>query len=327
MTKKDWVKKVFDGETVERVPMGFWHHFIPHSKMGLIPTHPELTEEYFEMNRQWLKDLNPDFVKIMSDGYLMMPIDIGGGTPEEIADVKTVDLQAFINGSANIAKGCREIYGPDMLLLMNIFSPFITLVKQIRICYKDEAYPVLKQMIREYPDQIKAGVEKITDYMIQVVKAVMGEDRADGIYLCTRQCTMDEEAVKLLINPSEIRLLKAANEICTYNAAHICDFDGKQTDMALYAEYPVKVFNWAVKTEGLKLSEGREIFGGRTVMGGFDMNKDGVLYTGPREAIKAETEKILADAGRQHVILGADCTVDPSIDTEHLVWVREFANG
>ena len=97
--------------------------------------------------------------------------------------------------------------------------------------------------------------------------------------------------------------------------------------MALYAEYPVKVFNWAVKTEGLKLSEGREIFGGRTVMGGFDMNKDGVLYTGPREAIKAETEKILADAGRQHVILGADCTVDPSIDTEHLVWVREFANG
>ena len=327
MTKKEWVKKAFDGEQVDRVPMGFWHHFIPHAKMGLIPTHPELTEEYFELNRQWLKDLDPDFVKIMSDGYLMMPLDIGSGTPEAIANVKAVDLQAFIDGSVNIARGCREIYGPDMLLLMNIFSPFITLVKQIRACYKDQAYPVLKQMIKEHPEQIKAGVEKVTDFMIEVVKAVMGEDRADGIYLCTRQCTMDEDAVKLIINPSEIRLLEAANAIGTYNAAHICDFDGKQTNMALYAEYPVKVFNWAVKTEGLKLSEGRKIFGGRTVMGGFDMNKEGVLYTGPKEAVKAETKKILADAGRQRVILGADCTVDPSIATEHLVWVREFANG
>lgn len=327
MTKKEWVKKVFDGEQVDRVPVGFWHHFIPHSKMGLIPTHLELMDEYFELNRKWLKDLDPDFVKIMSDGYLMLPVDIGSGTPEEIADVKPVDLQAYIDGSVKIARGCRKIYGPDMLLLMNIFSPFITLVKQIRVCYKDQAYPELKKMILEHPAEIKAGVEKITDCLIQVVEAVLGEDGADGIYLCTRQCTMDEDAVKLLINPSEIRLLEAANKISTYNAAHICDFDGKQTNMALYAEYPAKVFNWAVKTEGLQLSEGRKIFGGRTVMGGFDMNKEGVLYTGPKEGIQAETERILADAGRQSVILGADCTVDPSIDPEHLVWVREFANG
>ena len=326
MTKKEWLKKVIDGEKVDKVPMGFWHHFIPHSEMGKIPGDPSLQEKYFELNRQWKKDLDPDFVKIMTDGYLMLPVDIGSGTAEEIADVKAVDLPAFIEGSVRIAKGCREIYGPDTFLLMNIFSPFITLVKAFKACHKENPYDVLINMIRQNPKEMKQGLDKVTDYIIEVVKAVLGEDKADGIYLCTRQCTMTEDVVKDYICASEIRLLEEANKLSSYNAAHICDFDGKQTDFKAYADYPVKLFNWAVKTEKITLSQGREIFGGRTVMGGFDMNKEGVLYTGPKEAIKAETEKILADAGRQYTILGADCTVDPSIEVEHLRWVREFAN-
>ncbi len=38
--KKEDIKKVFDGESVARVPVGFWHHFIPHSEMGQIRRYP-----------------------------------------------------------------------------------------------------------------------------------------------------------------------------------------------------------------------------------------------------------------------------------------------
>lgn len=327
MTKKEWVKSVFDGDPVEKVPMGFWHHFIPHSKMGQIPDDPQLQEEYFALNRKWLQDLDPDFVKIMTDGYLMLPIDIGSGTADEIANVKPRDLESFVAGSVRIAKGCREIYGSDTFLLFNVFSPFITLVKEVRARYKEAAYPTLIQMIHDEPEKIMTGLNKITDALIQVVDAVLGDDKADGIYLCTRQCTMPEDIVELCISATEIRLLEAACKYGDYNAAHICDFDGPQTNMSLYAKYPCKVFNWSVHTEGYQMSEGKKIFHGRTVMGGFDMNRTGVLFTGPKDAVKAETERILADVGRQGFILGADCTVDPEINVEHLRWVREFANG
>ena len=36
-------------------------------------------------------------------------------------------------------------------------------------------------------------------------------------------------------------------------------------------------------------------------------------------------EKLLAEAGREGVIIGADCTVPSDIDIERLQWVREKA--
>lgn len=323
--KKEDIKKVFDGESVARVPVGFWHHFIPHSEMGQIPGSAALQQKYLDMNRQWQEDLDPDFVKIMTDGYLMMPLNIGNATADDIANVEPTDFNAFLEGSVRIAHGCREVYGPDKFLLFNIFSPFITVLSACKKVYKTEAHAALAKMIEEEPDKILAGVSKVSEYLTKVALACVGEDGADGIYLCTRQCKMTEDAVRKIINPTEIRIFEAVNKVSTYNAAHICDFDGPQTNIRLYAEYPCKVFNWAVHTEKLSMHDGKEIFGGRTVLGGFDMNKTGILFTGDQAQITAETHRILEDTGSKGFILGADCTVDPGIDVAHLRWVRQAA--
>lgn len=50
-----------------------------------------------------------------------------------------------------------------------------------------------------------------------------------------------------------------------------------------------------------------------------------LLYKGSKEEIQAETKRILAEAGRQGVLLGADCTVPRDIDWKHFEWVREAA--
>ena len=73
------------------------------------------------------------------------------------------------------------------------------------------------------------------------------------------------------------------------------------------------------------MEEGEEIFGHRCVIGGFDNNADGVLYSGTKEEVQAETRAILDRAGTRGVILGADCTVPKDIDPERFNWVRDAA--
>ena len=44
-----------------------------------------------------------------------------------------------------------------------------------------------------------------------------------------------------------------------------------------------------------------------------------------KEEIEAETERLLQNAGKIGVVLGADCTVPSTIDIAHLNWVRRKA--
>ena len=92
------------------------------------------------------------------------------------------------------------------------------------------------------------------------------------------------------------------------NILHICGYEGARNDIHIFADYPAHVFNWAVGPEGIRLKEGREIFKGCTVLGGFENGKTGLLYTGSKDAIQAEAKKLVAEAGEQGLVLGADCT-------------------
>ena len=323
MNKKTWLMKVIDGEDRSSVPVGFWHHFIPHSIMGQMVDHQELIDEYFEKNRQWNKEFDPDFVKIMTDGFLMLPIDIGDGTADGIAHLTVLDPELYINKTMELVSGVRKIYGDDIMMFCNVFSPIITIVKAMRAFYKDDTYAVLAKMLQEEPSKIQAGVDKVTAVLEELVKKAVAPGMADGIYLCVRMCKQSRAAYEKYIAQSERRLLNIAEEINPYNILHICDFDGKQTDISVYTDYPNKVFNWAANSEELPLSEGKKLFAGKTVLGGFGMHKTDILYKGTKEEIEAEARRIVEDAGIGNMIVGADCTVDPGIDVAHLRWARE----
>ena len=77
--------------------------------------------------------------------------------------------------------------------------------------------------------------------------------------------------------------------------------------------------------EGVPMERGEEIFDHRCVIGGFDNNPEGVLYSGIREEVEKETARILDKAGTSGVILGADCTVPKDIAPERFNWVRDAA--
>jgi len=121
--------------------------------------------------------------------------------------------------------------------------------------------------------------------------------------------------------------LRAANAASSYNILHICGYAGHRNELEWYKDYDAKTINWAAVVEGVPLEEGRRIFPQHALLGGFGNLPEDVLYRGTRAEIEAETERILAAAGRTGVLLGADCTVPRDIDWKRFDWVRGAAGA
>ena len=49
----------------------------------------------------------------------------------------------------------------------------------------------------------------------------------------------------------------------------------------------------------------------------------GLLYLGSKEAIQGKVKELLDEAGRQGVVIGADCTVPSDISSKRIDWVKE----
>ena len=125
------------------------------------------------------------------------------------------------------------------------------------------------------------------------------------------------------VAPHEQEMLRKANELSKINLLHICGYHGRSNHLHLFTGYEAAAYNIAVYAEGVSLSEGRKLFGGKPVFGGYA--QDTVIYRGTKEEVKKAAWEILDECGQVGVMLGADCTVPNDIDETRLEWVREAA--
>lgn len=161
-----------------------------------------------------------------------------------------------------------------------------------------------------------------------LAEAVIAEGGADGIYLSVQTIQdkrIGEDLYSEVIAPAELSVLTAANAAGGKNILHVCGYEGARNNLSLFKNYPAKALNFASAVEGVSLTEAKKIFGGRAVIGGFANTKDGVLYSGTKAEVQAETKRLIKAAGRTGIILGADCTVPKDIAFERFEWVREAA--
>ena len=120
-----------------------------------------------------------------------------------------------------------------------------------------------------------------------------------------------------------MKVLDYANSISKYNILHCCGWGGDKNRLEVWQNYKAAAVNWAIYAEDMDLSAGKDFFNTDCVLGGFDNRKEGVLYSGTFEEIKAETKRIIENTGRCGVILGADCTLSNDIDLERIRCVLE----
>ena len=324
--KRELVFKAFNNEKTDRVPVGFWFHYTPNELLSAYE-HPEYRDLNINGHKNFVKSFKPDFVKLMSDGYFLEP-----QTEQILKKVKkAADLRKlqpiapndkWIKDQVSLVKKLTASFGKEVATFYNIFAP-ATAFKWVAGGDKK-----LAAFIKEDKDAVIYALSVIAQNTSILAREVIKSGKADGIYLSVQtiqDLSVGPDLYSEVIAPTELAVLSSANAAGGTNILHICGYEGVKNNLSLFKNYPAKVINFASVVEGVSLKKGKALFGGKAVIGGFDNTKKGLLYKGTKEEIQAETKRLLKEAGKTGIILGADCTVPKDINFERFEWVREAA--
>jgi len=332
MTKKELVLRVFNNEPVERVPVGFWFHYTK-DELEDVFENPALLDINIAGHKKFYADFAPDFVKIMTDGFFIYPNEsfIHAETVTDLWKTQSIgEHHEWIEKQVAFAKTITDFLHGEVLSFYNIFAP-ATFFKFARVQRKGKT---LADFIAEDKDAVIHALNVAAKDIATLARRVISEGKADGIYYSTQDVNDSRitEAIRTAaLEASDRVVLDAANTVsgasgaCAHNILHICGYEGHRNNLAHFAAYPVQAINWAASVENISLAQGKKLFHGKPVIGGFDNTVNGVLYRGSKAEIEAETERLIKETGATGLILGADCTVPRGIDLAHLGFVRDKA--
>ena len=267
------------------------------------------------------KIFDPDVIKIMNDTLMMMPVDLS--FIKEAADlrkIKSFSLDSkFVRKSVELTKRSLECFeGSDAPIYTTAFSPSYTLRWVMRDREED-----LLQFIEEEPESLVLALKSIAKSLIEFNRILIEETGVEGFYYCVNNQNnfFADSFFTTYVAPSEREVLEKANKLSDINILHICGYDGLSNDLKLFKDFEAPAFNWDVNAEGVSLAEGKKLFGGKAVIGGFEQDK--VIYTGTREEVEKATFDILDECGQVGTIIGAGCTLPTDIEEIRLEWVRQ----
>lgn len=328
-SKKELVLAAMDNKPVDRIPSGFWFHFLGDEIHSDSFQHPELIEQLYAGQTKYIETVKPDFVKIMTDGFFPYENRTAFNI-KDAADFKKIqplsDDDSWFTTQIAYARRLTSKYDNDVAMFYNLFCAGTTVKFMLPDITQGDAW--LSRLVREDADAVRQGLDVISGDLAKLARRIITEGGATGIYFSLQNLLGDgitKDVYDQVLAPGEKQILAAANSVSDYNILHICGWSGHRNDLTWYADYDVKTINWAAVVEGVPLEEGRKIFGGRAALGGFGNLETEVLYNGTKEEVQAETKRILDYAGRQGIIIGADCTVPRDTDWQRFEWVREAA--
>ena len=312
----------FEGRPVPRVPVGFWFHFLGEAESGDASVDSSLLDRNVEGHRRFFEAMDPDMVKIMSDGFFLHPAAAPLRSPAQAAEaVSPLDAgHPWISRQIDLIQRVRSVT-PGVRRFYNVFSPVTTLKFMIGRAR------LLDWLSSDAASTLKVA-RAIGASLITLAGEAVAHGGADGIYLSVQNPDLkliDDRSYRDAFADDELAILAASKRVGGRDILHICGFDGVRNRLGLYASYPAAAFNWAVNVEWVSLSEGRRIFGGRTVIGGFPNKRGSILHVGTEYEVKEHTRRLLTESGRNGVVLGADCTLPSDIDLDRLKWVRAAA--
>lgn len=327
--RKQVVEDAFNNQEPSRVPVGFWYHFTPFSDHCNGLKNTEIIREVVEGHKKMYSALKVDFLKIMGDGFFGHPGLYGSHieTAEDLKQIQPIGKDhPWIREQVKMVNEILESVNGEVQTFYSVFSP----LQNIRIYFFEEEDKPDKfvKLFFENPDAMVAAAEIIENDTKLLIDALMTETKLDGIYYSV-QAVQDKRADKEFhdkyVRPTDTAIMNHINKYRENILLHICGWGEFTNDLTFYTEYPARIINWATNTEKISLSEGKKMFHDKPVLGGFDNNPGTLLYTGSDEEIREYIYKLLDESGTRGVLIGADCTIDPSIDLERLKFVKQVA--
>ncbi len=333
MERRDLLQALGNKEEQE-IPVSFWHHY---AKDEFIPanTHSEMVDVNVAGHRQYVDEVDPDFVKLMTDGYFQYRF-------RDVNEVQRLyalpylkrlpDVNEWLTGQSVLIKKQRQVIG-DKYSFYNVFSP-VTLLKWALVDETQEPLTTGDQRIADLYErdperlylllrEIAADVKKLVDVAI--------DSGANGIYYST-QSVQDARVDNLdffthIQKAIDLEVITEINLKTTTSILHICGFDQAKNHLEWFTDYTLPVINWSTHVDDCSLGEGKKLFGDRVVFGGFGITTQDILYRGTKRGIQREAERLVNEAGTTGVLIGADCTIKRDTPVTHIRWAEEAVHN
>ena len=329
MDKKQLMDAFFSNEKPAYAPVGFWHHFVSfHDHYGY--QDPKVYDAVVTGQKKFIDDVDPDFLKIMSDGFFGHPSVCRKTvkTADDLAEIKSVGPDhEWITRQVEYVKDICDYAGDGMYKLYNIFSP----LQYIRLRFEefDEDFKKFTGLFKSAPDAMVHAANEIAKDVNILVDRLFEETKVDGVYYSVQSVqdkwTFNKARHDEIVRPLDLKVLDNIAKHSSKNMIHICGYFGYTNDLSWYKDYPVQAFNWAVYSENVSVAEGKKIFDGKPVLGGFDNRPNTLLYTGSDEDVRREVIRILDEAGEAGVGIGADCTIGDDVPKARYEFIRNVS--
>ena len=338
LTKRERVDAALRGETVDRVPVSAWRHFIPEERQADSLARISL-KHFYSFDWDWLK-LNPratyyaeawgnqyDYEQYdgvlpkLLDGPLRSPADLGKIqiiNPTAGIFAEQLDLIRLVKGGIGDAHFLQTLFSPLSVLAFLVARPAHHTVEAA----VQAQYDGIRYYIQENPQGVHVALRHITTTLAQYAAASV-EAGASGLFYAivklARQGILTADEYAEFGKPYDLQVLNAVQG-APFNLLHIC---GPEVYFDLVADYPVHAINWAaVGQHNPSVSEASQ----RTqqaLVGGVD--ELGVLQTGQPDDVTQEALAAIQATQGRHFLLTPGCGVSADTPEANLHALRDAA--
>lgn len=296
------------GQVVDRVPVTFYAHkadgqahidWVRNTGMDAIAIEPE---GYYGIHRHWDGPL-----KTIDDFRSLRPFSKD---------------HPYIAGQVDRAAQVVDALKGETAVFTMLFTPFSMIKHTLQGEHR------VMELLREDEQVFTQAMDILEENNRTMIAEMKARTGLDGLFISFQNAEKwrfsPEEYTQRLM-PYDKRLLAETNAAFDHNMFHLCSWGNEPNNIHLWKDYDFETVNWGVfQEENLSLRQGRDYFGhDKTVMGGFDRLRHGVLHSGTKEEITTYTHNLIQETGRDRLILCADCSVELDLPDEHIRWVVE----
>jgi uroporphyrinogen decarboxylase len=340
LSKRERVEAALQGDTVDRVPVAAWRHFIPEERQADSLARVSL-KHFHDFDWDWLK-VNPratyyaeawgnryDYDRYDSvlpeliEGPINSPADLdkiqqisptSGVFDEQLGLVR--QIKAGIGG----AHFLQTLFSPLSVLALLVARP-----KHHTVAEAVQAqYDGIRHAIEENPAGVHAALKNIAA-TLALYGAATVDAGASGLFFAivrlARQGILTEAEYEEFGRPYDQEVLRAVQG-APFNMLHIC---GPSVYFDSVIQYPVHAVNWAsVGQHNPTVGEAKSRIP-QALVGGVDEVQ--TLQRGTPDNVIQQAQAAIRATARQHFLLTPGCGASEDTPLANLHALRQAANA
>ena len=141
-----------------------------------------IIEKNIQGHKRFIRDLHPDFIKLMSDGYFAYPNPVigKGKSLQELAEIEPLgEDHPWIREQVELVKKIKQEFTEDIVAIYNIFAP-VTYLKWLlgEVSGGDD---LIADFLVQDPQKLKKVLDVIAQDIASLSQSIIRDAGADGI--------------------------------------------------------------------------------------------------------------------------------------------------